>query len=126
MRILVPVDSRFGQIFSLLGQSKFPVKRASGIHRQDLDSIGRFRGQTAAEQGKSTKFPVSFPSNENLRLLQPCAVTVDMVRGEREAWTVAADNGLEGLVEAAVVGIGGGEALARRRDAVAQPAEVDS
>src|SRR5215471_5356774 len=100
MRILVPVDSRFGQIFSLLGQSKFPVKRAPGIHWQGVDLIGRFRGQTAAEPGKSTKFPVIFPSNGNLRLLEPRAVTVDVVRGEREARAVAADNRFEGLVEA--------------------------
>jgi len=38
---------------------------------------------------------------------------VDVVGATGQTWAVAADDGFEGLVEAAVVGIGGGETLAR-------------
>src|SRR5690348_13554942 len=58
-------------------------------------------------------------------LLQPRTVAVDVVRGTGQTWAIAADDGFKGLVEASVVGIGGGETLARCRDAVAQPGEID-
>src|SRR6266436_1328788 len=59
------------------------------------------------------------------RSLEPRAVTVDMVGGAGEARAVAADDGNEGIVEAAVVGVGGSEAITCRRNTVAQPAEID-
>jgi hypothetical protein len=118
-------NSRFCGFNSRLGQSKFPIRRATGIHWQAIDSLSHFRSAPVAEPGKSTKFPVTFPSDGNLRLFQPRAIAVDMIGGKREARAVAADDRFEGLVEAPVVGIGGGEALASRRDAVAQPVEID-
>ena len=51
--------------------------------------------------------------------LQPRAVTVDVVRGAGEAGAVAADDRNERVVEAAAVGVGGGEAITCRRNAVA-------
>jgi hypothetical protein len=50
---------------------------------------------------------------------------VDVVGGAGQTRAIAADDRFECLVEAAVVGIGGGEAIARCRDAVAQPVEID-
>jgi hypothetical protein len=49
-------------------------------------------------------------------LIPPRAVAVDVVGGARETRAVAADDRFEGLVEAAVVSVGGIEALARRRE----------
>src|SRR6266404_5594774 len=57
--------------------------------------------------------------------LEPRTVAVDMVGGAGEARAVAADDRDEGLVEALVVGVGGSEAIARRRHTVAQPGEID-
>lgn len=50
---------------------------------------------------------------------------MDVIRRAREAWAITADDWFEGLVEASVVCVGGREALASSRDAVAQPIEVD-
>ncbi len=50
---------------------------------------------------------------------------MDVVGLVRQAGAVAADDRLQRLVEAAVIGIGGGEPLARRLGPVAQPGEID-
>src|SRR3984893_5332903 len=57
--------------------------------------------------------------------LEPRAVAVNVVRGAGEARAVAADDRDEGLVEPPAVGVGGREAITRRRDAIAQPGEID-
>src|SRR5882724_5698080 len=49
------------------------------------------------------------------RSLEPRAVAVDMVGGAGKAWAMAADDRHQRLVEAAVVGVGGSEAITRRR-----------
>ena len=53
------------------------------------------------------------------------AVAMDVVRGAGETRAVAADHSLESFVEPPIVGIHSGEPLARCRDAVTQPLEVD-
>src|ERR1700730_14481205 len=57
--------------------------------------------------------------------LEPGTIAVDMVGGAGEARAVAADDGHQRLVETAVVGVGGSEAIARRPHTVAQPCEID-
>src|SRR5216683_1648433 len=58
-------------------------------------------------------------------LFQPRPVAVDLVRLARETGAVAADHRRQRLVKPAVVGVGGGEPVARCRCAVAQPGEID-
>src|SRR6266851_1815011 len=57
--------------------------------------------------------------------LQPRAIAVDVIGGAGEAGAVAADDRDEGLVEPPAVGVGGGEAITCRRNAVAQPCKID-
>ena len=81
-------------------------------------STGDFRGA-------KSKFLPALREATDRRSLEPRAVAVDVVGRAGEARAVAADDRHQRLVEAAVVGVGGGEAIARRRDAVAQPVEID-
>src|SRR5438094_7739780 len=60
------------------------------------------------------------------RLLQVRAVAVDVIGLAGETGAVAADDRLQRLVEPAVVGVDGGEPVARRRRPLAQLGEVDS
>src|ERR1700738_2702764 len=57
--------------------------------------------------------------------LEPRAVAVNVVGGAGEARAMAADDRFEGVVKPPVVGVGGSEAITRRRDAIAQPGEID-
>jgi hypothetical protein len=65
---ILPDNSRFGGFGSRLGPREFPVRIATGIRSQALDSAPRFCGQTAALWGKSMKFPVSTGKTGNCGL----------------------------------------------------------
>src|ERR1700730_15636651 len=57
--------------------------------------------------------------------LEPRAVAVNVVGGAGEARAMAADHRFEGVVKPPVVSVGGSEAITPRRDAIAQPGEID-
>jgi hypothetical protein len=51
-------NSRLGVFNSRLGRRKFPFQEATGIGRQELDLLYRFRSPNGGFQAKSKKFPV--------------------------------------------------------------------
>jgi len=54
---LVRDNSRFGRFNSRLGRHEFPVRAATGIRWQGLDSTPFFTAQTAVLRAKTIKFP---------------------------------------------------------------------
>src|SRR5271165_2546946 len=58
-------------------------------------------------------------------LIERRAVAIDMIGQPRHARAVAADNGFERLVQPAVVGVGGGEPLARGLDPLDETGQIE-
>ena len=60
-------NSQFGEVNSRLGLRKFPIRWTTGIWSQGLDLARHFCSQTAAEGGKSKKFPAQREKPGNLQ-----------------------------------------------------------
>jgi hypothetical protein len=60
---IFPFISLLGRFNSRLGLFKFPFSRATGIGSQGIDLARGFCGRMAVSEGRSTIFPVIFPSN---------------------------------------------------------------
>src|SRR5260370_27017423 len=111
-------NSRFGEFNSRLADLNSRLAALRELPRKGLLRLTIFSDKWRLT-GEYHKIPgITGKNRESCpRLLQPRAVAVDVVRAACETRAIAADDRFEGFVEAAVVGICGGEPLARRLDA---------
>src|SRR5262249_37675650 len=97
----------------------------SSTHRRSREIPGTSPGRNPGPQVPSRTLAPRFRAGDESNYSSDSDVAVDMVGLASEAGAVADDNRLQRLVEPAVVGMGGGETLARGLGPVAQPGEID-